>query len=113
MRADERGLMLDAGLTALALRGLHQPASYPFLARYRWRRRARGLGTAVMACLKKASAPGADSRRTRHVPLTSDVCPVCLQSLSTDGLVGPLRTLLARKTGRGAPATNGGTQRRS
>jgi hypothetical protein len=67
MRADERGLMLDAGLTALALRGLHRPASYPFLARYLWRRRARGLCTAVMACLRTPVRLAGTAGAQRHV----------------------------------------------
>jgi hypothetical protein len=36
---DSRGLMLDPGRTALALRGLHEPdGHYPFIDRFRSRR---------------------------------------------------------------------------
>ena len=38
---DSRGLMLDPGLTALALRGLREPEGhYPFIDRFRPRRRS-------------------------------------------------------------------------
>jgi len=40
---DSRGLMLDPGLTALALRGLHErDGHYPFIDRFRPRRRSGG-----------------------------------------------------------------------
>ena len=39
---DSRGLMLDPGLTALALRGLHErEGHYPFIDRFRSRRPLR------------------------------------------------------------------------
>jgi hypothetical protein len=39
---DARGLMLDPGRTALALRGLHEPdGHYPFIDRFRPRRSKR------------------------------------------------------------------------
>jgi hypothetical protein len=47
MRSDTDGCTLDPGRTALALRGLSKPASYPFVERHLWRRRAAGLFAAV------------------------------------------------------------------
>jgi len=39
---DSRGVTLDPGLTALALRAMHdREAVYPFVERYQWRRRSR------------------------------------------------------------------------
>jgi len=43
---------LDPGLTALALRGLSKPSSYPFVERHMWRRRAAGLGAAILVSLR-------------------------------------------------------------
>jgi hypothetical protein len=45
---NERRCTLDPGLTALALRGL-KPASYPFVERHLWRKRAAGLFAALRA----------------------------------------------------------------
>ena len=47
MRKDDDRCTLDPGLTALALRGLSKPTSYPFVERHLWRRRAAGLFAAV------------------------------------------------------------------
>jgi hypothetical protein len=52
MRANDRRVMLDPGLTALALRGLTRPSSYPFVERHLWRRRAAGLCAGMMATLR-------------------------------------------------------------
>jgi hypothetical protein len=49
MRKDTDCCTLDPGLTALALRGLSKPTSYPFVERHLWRRRAAGLFAAVKA----------------------------------------------------------------
>ena len=49
MRRDDDRCTLDPGRTALALRGLSKPASYPFVERYLWRRRAAGLFAALSA----------------------------------------------------------------
>jgi hypothetical protein len=49
MRRDDDRCMLDPGRTALALRGLSKPASYPFVERHLWRRRAAGLFAALRA----------------------------------------------------------------
>jgi len=49
MRRDDDRCTLDPGRTALALRGLSKPASYPFVERYLWRRRAAGLFAALKA----------------------------------------------------------------
>ena len=64
MPRDDR-CTLDPGLTALALRGLSKPSSYPFVQRYLWRRRAAGLGAAIMASLK-----GRDRTRTAMAAMT-------------------------------------------
>ena len=47
MRRDTDRCTLDPGRTALALRGLSKPASYPFVERQLWRRRAAGLVAAL------------------------------------------------------------------
>jgi hypothetical protein len=47
MRRDTDRCTLDPGRTALALRGLSQPAAYPFVERQLWRRRAAGLFVAL------------------------------------------------------------------
>jgi hypothetical protein len=49
MRRDTDRCTLDPGRTALALRGLSQPAAYPFVERQLWRRRAAGLFAALTA----------------------------------------------------------------
>ena len=49
MRRDDDRCTLDPGLTALALRGLSKPTSYPFVECHLWRRRAAGLFAAVKA----------------------------------------------------------------
>ena len=49
MRKDDDCCTLDPGLTALALRGLSKPTSYPFVERHLWRRRAAGLFAALGA----------------------------------------------------------------
>jgi hypothetical protein len=49
MRRDDDRCTLDPGRTALALRGLSKPASYPFVERHLWRRRAAGLFAALTA----------------------------------------------------------------
>lgn len=49
MRKTDHRCTLDPGLTALALRGLSKPASYPFVERQLWRRRAAGLFAALRA----------------------------------------------------------------
>ena len=43
---------LDPGLTALALRGLSKPSSYPFVERHLWRQRAGGLWAAIRASVR-------------------------------------------------------------
>ena len=43
---------LDPGLTALALRGLSKPSSYPFVERYLWHRRAAGLCEAIRVIVR-------------------------------------------------------------
>lgn len=55
---DQRHVTLDPGLTALALRGLHErDGHYPFLDRFRRRRRSRGrLG-------RTQATPGGAPRR--------------------------------------------------
>jgi hypothetical protein len=49
MRRHDDRCTLDPGRTALALRGVSQPASYPFVERHLWRRRAAGLFAALSA----------------------------------------------------------------
>jgi hypothetical protein len=49
MRRDTDRCTLDPGRTALALRGLTRPTSYPFVERHLWRRRAAGLFAALKA----------------------------------------------------------------
>jgi hypothetical protein len=49
MRRDDDRCTLDPGRTALALRGMSDPASYPFVERHLWRRRAAGLFAALRA----------------------------------------------------------------
>ena len=49
MRRDADRCTLDPGRTALALRGLSRPASYPFVERHLWRKRAVGLFLALRA----------------------------------------------------------------
>jgi hypothetical protein len=49
MRRDTDRCTLDPGRTALALRGLSNPASYPFVERHLWRRRAAGVFAALRA----------------------------------------------------------------
>jgi hypothetical protein len=51
MRRHHDRCTLDPGRTALALRGLSKPASYPFVERHLWRRRAVGLFAALRALL--------------------------------------------------------------
>jgi hypothetical protein len=58
MRIDTDCCTLDPGRTALALRGLSKPASYPFVERHLWRRRAVGLFAALRALQKQQEAPG-------------------------------------------------------
>jgi hypothetical protein len=53
MRKDTDGCTLDPGRTALALRGLSKPASYPFVERHLWRRRAAGLFAALRALQRR------------------------------------------------------------
>jgi hypothetical protein len=43
MRRHDDRCTLDPGRTALALRGMSPPASYPFVERHLWRKRAVGL----------------------------------------------------------------------
>ena len=59
MRKDDDRCTLDPGLTALALRGLSKPTSYPFVERHLWRRRAVGLFAALRALHKQRQAPEA------------------------------------------------------
>jgi hypothetical protein len=47
MRRDDDRCTLDPGRTALALRGMSHPASYPFVERHLWRRRVAGLYAAL------------------------------------------------------------------
>ena len=61
MRKDTDGCTLDPGRTALALRGLSKPASYPFVERNLWRRRAVGLFAALRALHKQQQAPEAQA----------------------------------------------------
>jgi hypothetical protein len=51
MRRDD-SRTLDPGLTVLALRGLSNPSSYPFVERHLWRRRAAGLCGAMLAIVR-------------------------------------------------------------
>jgi hypothetical protein len=44
---------LDPGLTALALRGLSKPSSYPLVERHVWRRRAAGVDAGIVASVKE------------------------------------------------------------
>jgi hypothetical protein len=62
MRSDNDRCTLDPGLTALALRGLSKPTSYPFVERHLWRRRAAGLFGALRALR------GQRSQRERPTP---------------------------------------------
>jgi hypothetical protein len=57
MRRDTDRCTLDAGRTALALRGLSKPVSYPFVERQLWRRRAAGLFVALKALCGQRSQP--------------------------------------------------------
>jgi hypothetical protein len=51
MRRDD-SCTLDPGLTALALRGLSKPSSYPFVERHLWRRRAAGVCAAILVSVR-------------------------------------------------------------
>jgi hypothetical protein len=62
MPRDDDRCTLDPALTALALRGLSKPASYPFVERHLWRRRAAGLFVALRALR------GQRSQRERPTP---------------------------------------------
>jgi hypothetical protein len=55
-RADNR-CTLDPALTALALRGLSKPASYPFVEGHLWRRRAAGLFAALRTLHGRRTQP--------------------------------------------------------
>jgi hypothetical protein len=59
MRRDTDRCTLDPGRTALALRGLSEPSSYPFVEQQLWRRRAAGL----FAALKALRGQRSQSRR--------------------------------------------------
>ena len=62
MRKDTDRCTLDPGRTALALRGLAMPASYPFVERGLWRRRAAGLLAAMRALGTRGSLNGVRSK---------------------------------------------------
>jgi hypothetical protein len=61
---------LDPGLTALALRGLSTPSSYPFVERHLWRRRAAGVCAAILASVR-----GRTEARTGMVARTPGTRP--------------------------------------
>jgi hypothetical protein len=65
MPREDHRCTLDPGLTALALRGLSKPASYPFVERHLWRRRAAGL----FAALRRLG--GQRRRPEREAPASS------------------------------------------
>ena len=59
MRRDTEPCTLHPGRTALALRGLSKPSSYPFVEHHLWRRRAAG----VFAALRALGGPGRQGER--------------------------------------------------
>jgi hypothetical protein len=59
MPRDTDRCTLDPGRTALALRGLSKPSSYPFVEAHLWRRRAAG----VFAALRALGRPGRQQER--------------------------------------------------
>ena len=65
MRKDTDRCTLDPGRTALALRGLSKPLSYPFVEQHLWQRRAAGLLAALKA-LRGSGASQRAERRTRY-----------------------------------------------
>jgi hypothetical protein len=85
MRRDTDGWTLDSGRVALALRGLRKPASYPFVERHLWWRRAGGLFVGLKALRGRPSQPepnaDVDNRQppvslTAQQPLPVN-CPSC------------------------------------
>jgi hypothetical protein len=86
MRRDTDGCTLDSGRVALALRGLRKPASYPFVERQLWRRRAAGLFLALKALRGQGSQPersaDLDNKRQRRCAIAAQPppalnCPSC------------------------------------
>jgi hypothetical protein len=53
---------LDPGLTALALRGISTPSSYPFVERHMWQKRAVGLFVALTRLGSRTSEPKCEIR---------------------------------------------------
>jgi hypothetical protein len=59
MRRDTDRCTLEPGRTALALRGLSKPSSYPLEEQHHWRTRAAGL----FAALRALGGPGRQRQR--------------------------------------------------
>jgi hypothetical protein len=62
MRKNTDCCTLDPGRVALALRGLSRPASYLFVERQLWRRRAAGLFVALKTLSRQRSQPAREAQ---------------------------------------------------